>query len=112
MTIKTNVAANSVSILATDTILLNSSADERKAISFASLHELTGLSETVELFISADSTSESGERLDKVSFGPNNTKNPLSMLLTVQGGSYLIGKATNGARVECNISYTLYDGSD
>jgi len=112
MTIKTNVAANSVLITTADTVLLNSGADERKAISFASLHEQTGQAETVELFLSATAVSAATDRIGKVSFSPNNTKDPLSMHLVVEAGKFLIAKGSNGSRVKSNISYTLYDGGD
>lgn len=112
MAIKTNNDANGVLILITDTTLLTSSASERRAVTFASLHEQTGAAETVELFISTDSSSAAGERLDIINFAPNDTKNPLSMLITIPAGSFLIGKGTTGSLVECNISYTLYNGDD
>ena len=110
MAIKSNNAANGLIIAATDTTLLNPITG-RAAITFASLHEQTGSSETIELFISPDSSSAAGERLDEIVFAANETIQPVSMLITVPDGNFLIAKATTGARVEANISFTQYTGS-
>lgn len=112
MGIKTNISNNSTVIGTGDTVLLSSSALERKAITFCSFHEQTGAGESVELFISTDATSVAGERVDKLVFSPNETKNPISALLSIPANSFLLGKATAGAQVEVNISFTLYDGTD
>ncbi len=109
MTIQSNVTANGVLVLVTDTTLLNPTTG-RAAITFASMHEQTGGAETVELFLSADATSAAGERIDEVGFAANETKQPVSMLLTVPDGQFLIAKGTTGSLVKVNISYTQYTG--
>ncbi len=108
--IKTNQAANGIVIGSGDTTLLNPTAG-RGAVTFASLHEQTGATETIELFISPDATSAAGERLDTIIFAADETLQPASMLLTVPSGFFLIGKATTGGLVESNISFTQYSGS-
>ncbi len=112
MGIKTNNAVNGVLILITDTTLLNAASDERYAVTFGNLHEQTGAAETVELYISTDSSSAVGERFDTLKFAPNETKNPVSILISIPAGSYLIAKGLVGSLVECNLSYTLYNGDD
>ena len=110
MAIKGNNSANGLLILSTDTVLLNP-VTGRANVTFASLHEQTGNSETLELFISPDATSVSGERLEKIIFAADETIQPISMLITIPDGQYLLAKATTGSRVECNLSYTQYTGA-
>jgi len=111
MPIKSNNAANSVLVLITDTTLLHPTTG-RATITFASLHEQTGADETVELFISTDSSSAAGERLDKFIMAADETVSPTSLAgLTIASGSYLIAKGTTGSLVESNISYTQYSGA-
>ncbi len=113
MTIKVGNAANGLEIAATDTTLLSSDALERKVISSATLHEQTGAAETVELFLSADATSAAGERIDILKFSPDETKNPVSLFnRAIPASTFLVAKATTGVRVECNITFTLYNGDD
>ncbi len=110
MTIKSNNTAN-VLILVTDTTLLNPITG-RASITFASLHEQTGAQETLELFLSTDATSASGERIDKLVFAADETQSPISLAgLTIPSGSFLIAKGTAGSLVKADISYTQYTGS-
>ena len=110
MSIKSNNSAN-VLILVTDTTLLNPTAG-RASITFASLHEQTGVQETLELFVSTDATSAAGERIDKLVFAGDETINPTSLAgLTIPSGSYLIAKGTTGSLVKADLSYTQYTGA-
>lgn len=111
MAITTGNATNGIAIAATDTTILTAATATRVSITFASFHEQTGVAETVELFVSTDSSSAAGERLDKLIFAANETIQPVSALIALPAGSFLIGKATTGAVVECNLQFTLYTGS-
>ena len=112
MAITTGNSSNGVLVLITDTTLVTAAADTRRVITFASLHEQTGAAETVELFVSTDSSSAAGERLDKLVFAANETIQPASLFgLSIPAGSYIIGKGTTGSLVECNITTTLYTGA-
>ncbi len=110
MAIQSNNTANGTLILISDTTLLNPTTG-RAAITFASLHEQTGVGETINIFLSPDSTSAAGERIDQVVFAANETFQPVSMLLTVPKDNFLIAKGTTGSLVEANISFTQYTGS-
>lgn len=97
-------------ILITDTTLLNPTTG-RASITFASLHEQTGAQETLELFVSTDSSSAAGERIDKLVFAADETQNPTSLAgLTIPSGSFLIAKGTAGSLVKADLSYTQYTG--
>lgn len=109
MAIKGNQSANGILIGTGDTTLLHPTTG-RASVTFASLHEQTGAQETVELFLSSDETSAAGERIDIIIFAANETRQPISMLVTVPDGFYLIAKSTSGGRVEANISFTQYTG--
>ena len=110
MSIKSNNVAN-VLVLVTDTTLLNPITG-RASITFGSLHEQTGAQETIELFVSTDSSSAAGERIDKIVFAADETINPTSLAgLTIPSGSYLIAKGTTGSLVKADLSYTQYTGS-
>ena len=76
------------------------------------MHEQTGAQETIELFVSTDSSSAAGERIDKIVFAADETINPTSLAgLTIPSGSYLIAKGTTGSLVKADLSYTQYTGS-
>jgi len=110
MAIKSNNAAN-VLVLVTDTTLLNPTTG-RASITFASLHEQTGAQETIELFVSTDASSATGERVDKLIFAADETISPTSLAgLTIPSGSYLIAKGTTGSLVKADLSYTQYSGA-
>jgi hypothetical protein len=110
MAITTNNPAN-VLVLITDTTLLNPTTG-RASITFANLHEQTGAQETVELFVSTDSSSAAGERIDKIVLAANETVSPISLAgLSIPSGSFLIAKGTAGSLVKADLSYTQYTGS-
>lgn len=110
MSIKSGNSAN-VLVLSTDTVLLNPTTG-RAMITFASLHEQTGAAETIELFVSTDNSSASGERIDKLIFAANETQDPISLAgLSIPSGNFLLAKATTGSLVKAQISFTQYTGS-
>jgi len=102
---------STVLVLSTDTTLLNPTTG-RAVITSAVLHEQTGAAETVELFISANSASAAGERIDRIVLAANETNMPLALGgLAVPSGYYLIGKATTGSLAMMSITYTQYTGA-
>jgi len=110
MTIKGGNTAN-VLILITDTTLLHPTTG-RAVITFASLHEQTGVEETLELFVSTDASSAAGERIQQLIFPANETQSPTSLAgLSIPSGSYLIAKGTAGSLVKADLTYTQYTGS-
>lgn len=107
MTIKSGNSAN-VLILVGDTTLLNPTTG-RAMITAAVLHEQTGASETLELFVSTDASSAAGERIDKLVFAANETQAPISLAgLSIPSGSFLIGKGTAGSLVKAKLTFTQY----
>ncbi len=109
MTISSAQSSN-VAVGSGDTTLLNPTSG-RAMITLGSLHEQTGNTETVDLYISSDATSAAGERIDSLSFAANETKVPSSLQgMAVPSGYYLIGNAGTGARVMASITYTQYSG--
>lgn len=99
-----------VLILSTDTILLNPTTG-RAEIYAATLHEQTGAQETVELFISANSASAAGERIQKIVLAANEIEYPISLIRSVPSGYYLIAKAATGSRVFASLTYKQYTGA-
>lgn len=93
-----------------DTTILNPT-DGRALITSATVHEQTGATETLELFISADASSAAAERIDSLSFSAGETQAPLSLIRAVPSGQYLIGNAGTGSQVMVSITYTQYSGS-
>jgi len=105
-------SGNSVDVLITssDTTILNPTTG-RAMVTMASSHEQTGAAETVEFFISSDSASVAGERIDEVVFSADETIDLTSLIRGIPSGYYLIGKATIGNLVMVSLTYTQYSGS-
>lgn len=100
-----------VLILATDTTILNPTTG-RVVITSVILSEQTGAQETLELFISTDATSASGERIEKLVLAADETTDPISMPdRGIPEDSFLIGKATTGSLVKAYVTYTQFTGS-
>ncbi len=73
MAIKGNVGTGAISVLVTDTTLLDPDAGdrERAAVTAAYLHNTSGSTVIVEIFVSPDLTSAAGKRIDYYSIGTN-----------------------------------------
>ena len=73
MAIKGNVGLGIINILTTDTVLLNPDDGdrERAAVSAAYIHNDGGVTIIVEIYISPDLTSASGDRIDYYSIADN-----------------------------------------
>lgn len=77
MAIKGNVGLGVTSILATDTVLINTATlpgtPERIAITAASLHNTTASPIVVQVYVSPNLTTASGSRVDYISIAANST---------------------------------------
>lgn len=93
-----------------DTTILNPTQG-RVLITSASGHEQTGAAETVEFFISANSASAAGERIERASFAANETISLAALRRGIPSGYYLIGNAGTGNLVMVSLTYQQYSGS-
>lgn len=113
MTIKSGIADNNNLLASGDNTLLSPSADQRMTVTSGAFSETTGAAETIELFISPNATSASGKRFAKMVFSPDEDKSPVAIFNRAIGaGNFLVAKATNGNRVNADLTFTLYDGDD
>lgn len=109
MAIKSGLSAEAL-VLVTDTALLNPSTG-RALVTSLILSEQTGAQETVEIFISTDAVSASGERIEIITLAANESSDPITMPdRSIPSGSYLIAKATTGSLVTAYLTYTQYTG--
>ncbi len=80
MAIKGNVGLGVINILASDTTLIDLTAD-RAAITAASLHNTNAATVTVTVYISPDLTSASGYAIDYISLATNETKSITGLVM-------------------------------
>ena len=110
MAIKTGQTDGIVAVGTTDTQLDSTSAGESHEHYSWTLHNTSSSSSiTVELFISADSSSALSEEIFNDSLGPKERKR--SSIITLDESTQLLGKAS-AAGVNFNSTYTLRNGSD
>jgi hypothetical protein len=110
MPINSGNAASAV-VLITDTTLLNPTPG-RAVITSLVLSQTTGAAETIDLFLSSDSSSATAERIERVVLASNETVDPTSMAnFAIPEGYYLIAKGTTGSIVTAFLTYTQYSGS-
>lgn len=113
MTILSGIAKNNTVLASGDNTLLSPSASQRFVVSSAVFNETTGAAETVELFIGTSATSVTAKRFKKMVFSPNEDKAPTAIFnRAIPASSFLIAKSATGARVNVDITYTLFDGDD
>ena len=111
MAIKGNVGSGVIAILASDTTILDLSA-ERAAITAFSLHNTSVSTVTVEIYISPDLTSASGSQIDYISLNQDETKEVTGLIgqgIEDTENIIAVGSATGVNAVVTITEYT--DGS-
>lgn len=94
---------------ATDAVISNPASGKSHEFYNLIAHDTGAAGDTVELFLSDDATSASGERIDKVILGAGETKR--FMPVVVAAGKYLIAKAAT-ATITVHGEYIYRDGAD
>ena len=93
----------------TDATVVNSGDSETKEVYLLSFHDQGGSGGNVELFLSNDDTSASGERIDYIALDPNQRKE--AVLAVVNSGKYLIAKP-DASDITFHGAYALRNGGD
>ncbi len=111
MSIKGNVGLNVTNVLTTDTTLIDLSvlpgSPDRIAITAASLHNTTASPVVVQVYVSPDLTSASGDEVDYISVAANSTADIAGIISQgIATSENIIAKA---GVVGCNAFLTIVE---
>ena len=114
MTIQSALSDGLVDVDIADTVFVTGIAN-RKLVTWATLHNTTTESRTVEVFVSATTTSSSTDRVDTITLAAGETL-PIEFIIgqSYSTSEYVILKATAGSDgdVVAQATYTNYTGDD
>lgn len=112
MTIRSNLGTGPIDVLAADTVIYQQAAEvDRYLVSGLNVYNDTGASVTIDFYISPDTTSASGDKVDSITLSAGNEQDINGIV--GQGYTSLNVIAVGSAvGVNCSMTYTSYDGGD
>jgi len=110
MSIKGNNSSGLKAVGVSDTTILQNTTSTRWVVTSINLHDQFGNGDTIELFVSADSSSASAERIDKIVLAVDETKSSSFTPVALQAGEFLLGNAVTGGEASAEAIYIAYTG--